>query len=305
MGNSEMEPRIPYNDRFETVEISEKDQKIGGSINDLFLRELIREPRWHVGKEGLIIDNTKGKRIIDGLDKEEISDTLARLFTGFKEVENRLPDYMGGGNELVRNNMGLFRLNMQWGAEELNHGLALEIILKQTGRKTREQTIEEYQETIGRKIPLPYPTARLVVAHAAFQEMGTYLGYMALHRNTAEKAPNVARILKLIAQDEIYHWSGYTKVMGIYYERDPEETIKDVLDVARKFRMPGENLHRDRLQWLKDLKAVDLLSRNLVAEGIVHRTLEGFGFIPKDIARKTADEFFSARRGDEFNVTTA
>lgn len=175
---------------------------------------------------------------IGGLENERISEELTRLIAGLKMVEDFLPDYMRTGNQLTRNNMGLFMLNTQWGNEELQRGLALGSILELTGCKTRDQIIKEQQESLTRVWEPPFFTSRQIVAHAAFQERGTHLAYEALHRKAeAENASNVAQILRLISADEVYHGVGYQLVTQVYHEIDPEGTIEDIFipeDIARK-----------------------------------------------------------------------
>lgn len=294
-GKEEIGLRLPYDDSSETIEIPQEDIIIGDITYRLFRRELKRLPRWNIDEHGIVTVTKSGERIA-GLENERISDMLARLISEFKVVENALPDYGGEASKLTRNNMGLYLLNAQWVVEESNHILALESILEQTGRKTIDQTIEDYYKNLKITWKLPFPTARQVVAHAAFQEMYTYLAYNALEKRAIEEdAPITAEILKYIAQDELYHWSGYTKVMRIYYDRDQEETIGDVLHVAKEFRMPREKLHPNQRQWGMDLARVGAYNKPLITEQVMLRTLEGFGFIPKDLACQTADGFFKKR----------
>lgn len=248
---------------------------------------MIRLPAWAVDKDGIVTIGRAGERI-DGLENEKISPELARLIAGFKMVEDFLPDYMGKGNKLVRNNMGLFMINMQWGREELQHGLALGNILEQTGHTTHEQTIENYQRNLERTFELPYSTARKIVIYGAFQERGTCIGYMALEKKAEEEgAPKTAEILRLIAADEAYHNAGYTQVVKIYYDEDQKGTLEDVLDVARNFRMPAENLHPNRLEWIKDLIRIGAFSKKIVAEEVIHQTLLGFRFVPNQAVSET------------------
>lgn len=291
MSNRETEPRSSYNDHFETVEISHEDKIIGAEIHRLFVEKFSRLPTWGIQK-GVVTIGRTGEGI-DGLENEQISPQLARVIAGFKRVEDRLPDLVRQGSNMTRNNMGLFEIHTQWAGEERHHGLGLGYILKQTGYKTEDQTIEEYQKNLERTFEFPFDTTRQIVAYSAFQERGTRVGYRALNtRAMKEGALKTARILRLIETDESFHGASYIEVMKIYNRIDSVGTIEDVLHVARNFRMPAENLHPNRLQWLRDLNEVDLLSRGLVAEGVVYHTLKGFGFIPEDVARKTADEFF-------------
>lgn len=292
--SKEIGHRPPYNDRFERVKISEEDRIIGGKTFDLFFKKLRRPPAWNI-KNGKVTIAKTGETI-DGLEDEQISDTLARVIVGFKMVEDFLPDFMRIGNGLTRANMGLFMINTQWGNEELNHGLALGSILEQTDHKTRDQVKEEYQNNLERIWQRPFPTTRQIVAHAAFQERGTCLAYLALKKRAVkEGALKTAEIIELVAADEAYHFMGYKDIMDIYYEIDPEGTIEDILNVASEFRMPAENLHPKPLEWIKDLITVGVFSRNLVSEQIVYETLKRFGFISEEVARATADGFLKKR----------
>lgn len=296
--SKEIEPRSSYNDHSGTLEISQEEQRIGSEIDKLFREKWIRPLAWNIKNGIVIIPRTRDgiEERIDGLENERISEELARAIVGFKRVEDLLPNFMKRGTEMTRRNIGLSRFNYRWGGEELQHSLALGAILEKTGCKTNKQITEENQENFKITIDLPYATARKVVAYSAFQERGTFLAYMALKEKAkAEDALQTARVLELIAGDEAYHCAGYIAIMGIYHKIDPEGTLEDVLDVAREFRMPAENLHPNRSQWVKDLIKVGVLRKGLVEEEILYRTLKGFGFIPEDVARKTADEFLKNR----------
>jgi len=289
----------PLKNRSSPVELSEEDTITGAKIYDLFRERLIRGLAWNI-KNGVVTIPKKASEtkdtIIDGLNTEEISEQLARVIAGFKMVEDFLPDYMGKGNKLVRNNMGLFMTNLQWGREELQHSLALGEILEQTGHKTREKTIEDYQRNLGRTLELPYSTARQIVIYGAFQERSTYLGYMALKKRAEEEnAPKTAKILGYIAGDEAYHHAGYTELARIYHQTDPEGTVIDSLYIARNFKMPAEEYHPDRWQWKKDFIEVCAFSKKLVAEEVVHHTLSAFRFVPEQEASKTANEFLGKK----------
>ena len=286
----ETEPRPPYNDRFGRVEISEEDEEIGGRISKLFCERLTRVPPWNI--RGNVVTITNNREIIDGLDNEMISLELARTVAGFKMVEDFLPYYMGRGNELVSRNKGLFEITTQWGREELNHGLALARILVQTGYKTEKEILNEYNENLKRTWQLPFSTARQVVAHFAFSEHGTFRAYWALKtRAEKEGALRIARVLELIAKDEMYHCTGYTEATKIYYDEDPEGTLEDVLYVTSEFRMPAQNLHPDTRQWIRDLIEVGVLRKGLVIEQILRPTLRGFGFISEEEADKAVKLF--------------
>jgi len=306
MGSMELEPL--FNDRYTRVKISPEEEEIGGKTFDLFEEKWKRSLAWNI-KNGVVTIPKKDFEtediIIDGLNTEEISEQLARLFSGFKMVEDFLPDYMAVGSRFTRTNRGLFRWNLQWGKEEEQHGLALGSILEQTGHKTRDQINKEYYENLTRVWESPFSTTRQIVAHAVFQEWYTHLAYDALtERAKKEGAPKIARILNCISKDETYHYAGYRDIITqIYHKADPEGTIDDVLYVGREFRMPGEILHPDSRQWIKDLREIGLLGtketglsgRKFVAKKIVYDTLSAFSFVPESVARKTANEFLGKK----------
>jgi len=286
----------PFNDRYTIVKISPEEEEIGGKIHKLFRTELRRVHPWTINRHG-VVTIVKNGREIGGIENENISPELARVLDGFNMVERFLPDFIGQGNQFVRSNMGLFEFHTQWAGEESLHGQILEILLEQTGHKPEEEVIKEYHENLTRVWEPPFRTTRQIVAHAAFQERGTEVGYEALAiRAIEEGAPKTAEILRLIGSDESFHGKGYTKVTRIFYETDPEGTIDDVLYVASEFRMPAENLHPDREQWVRDLVGVGALSKELLREGVIYRTLKAFDFIPESVARKTADGFLKRRK---------
>jgi len=76
-----------------------------------------------------------------------LSPETIRLIEGFLGIEEYVGDYVLEGLELFRNNRTRRNLQLQWGAEELKHGTAWELVLLHSGARTEEQ-IEVYLDKV-------------------------------------------------------------------------------------------------------------------------------------------------------------
>jgi len=118
--------------------------------------------------------------------------------------------------------------------------------------------------------------------------------YHALGRQAKQEgAPIVAKILRLIAGDEAYHYGGYKEYLWVFAEEDLEGTIADTIHVAENFRMPAQNLLPNPKKALFNAKRVGAFSRELVSEDTLYRGLKALGFIPDNLVRKTADNYWN------------
>ncbi len=304
--------RSPFNDNFRGVEMSEEDRFVGPKALELFTTTLIRPLPWEI-KAGKIVvvkrfdqhvelESTPGipyvpdlqERVIitQGLEKEVLSKELSQALAIFKAVEDFLPDYMGRATGMFRNNLGISASYNQWGREELQHSLALGLILERTGNKTAQQLVEEHQANLLRTWELPFPTQRQMVLYAAFQERNTDLAYQALATQAEkEDAPITAKILRIISKDEAYHGGGYRAFARIYYDLDQEGTIQDAVHVAANYRMPAQNLSPHPRSRATTLIKVGALSRAMIERDTILHTLRGFRFIPEDVIRETVRAF--------------
>lgn len=315
MGEREVRPG--FNDHSEHVEITAQEDSIGRKTHQLFVNKLIRSPAWDIKGQQITILRPLDRNLIDGLharpilglpqpqtlrervivttglEKEEISPELARVIARFKMIEDKLPDFMRLALKGYRNLTGLHESSYQWGREELQHSLAAGLILEGTGHKTAEELLNDYQENLKTTWENPFPTPREVIIYSAIQERGTNVDYLLLVRRALEEgAPIVAQILELVARDEAYHGGGYRAFVKIFYEEDPEGTVKDVLHVASNFKMPIQNLIPDKVRALRDLSRIAgglPAVKELIAEHTIFDSLMGFGFIPEKDARRIAD----------------
>lgn len=313
----EREVRQGFNDHSENVQISAQEDRIGRKTQELFLKKLIREPAWSIRGDQITVLRPLDKHLIDdlhtrsipglpptqvlrekaivatGLENETISPELAGALEMFLAIENKLPDFMKLALQGYRKLTGLHQSSLQWGKEELQHGLALGLILKLTGHKTATELVEDYQENLKKTWENPFPSPREVIIYSAIQERGTHLNYRLLvERAKAEGAHTVAAILDLIAHDEAYHGGGYRGFVKIFYEEDPEGTVEDVLHVASNFKMPAQNLIPDKVRALRHLIRIagsTSALKELIAEHTIFDSLTGFGFISEKDARRIAD----------------
>lgn len=303
---------LPFNNEFRRISMSDQDGFVGPKALTLFTTKLIRPLPWEI-RDGTIrvikpFDNFAAiemipgvpyvpdlqERVIitQGLEKEILSQELARTLAVYKAVEDFLPDFMGRATGMFRNNLGISASYAQWGREELQHSLALGLILERTGNKTAQQLIDDQQANLLKTWELPFPTQRQMVLYAAFQERNTDLAYRALATQAdKEDAPITATILRIISKDEAYHGGGYRAFARIYWKLDPQGTIQDAVHVATNYRMPAQNLLQNHRQALVDATKIGATSKDMIARDTILHTLKGLGFVPENIIRETARNF--------------
>jgi hypothetical protein len=236
---------------------------------------------------------TRGQISTDALEREVVSPLLGSVMFTFKRIEDKLADFSGRSYDLFRNVWGINNSYHQWSFEENQHSDALSLILERTGHLTRARIEDDYYDNLARTWEPPFPTARHMVLYAAFQEQLTSLNYQALAKRALEEdAPTVAQILTLIAQDEAYHGGGYRAFSRIYAEVDLDGTIADAMHVGGNFRMPAQHLMRDRNRNSVEIVRVGAFSKALVSEETIYRVLQGLGFVPDQLARQVADQYW-------------
>lgn len=302
-----------FNDHTEHVEITPQEEFIGRQTFAIYVTKLHRQLRWLIRGHSIAVrkassleqqvehspevpelqDIETGIIITDGLEKEQISPTLAAVIYDFKRVEDKLPDYTGRASQQFRNIWGIQRSYLQWGHEEGQHSDADGLILVATGHVTPEELKDDYYRNLKQTWEQPFPTVREMVAYTVLQELMTSHAYNALAREAKRQgAPTVAQILRLIAGDEAYHYGGYKEYLWVFAEDYLEGTIADTIYVAENFRMPGQNLLPNPKKALFNAKRVGAFSRELVSEDTIYRGLKALGFIPDDLVRKTADNYW-------------
>ncbi|HEV7663500.1 MAG TPA: acyl-ACP desaturase [Chloroflexota bacterium] len=306
-------PRPSFDETSREVPITAEERTIGLKSKAYFDRTLKRTAPWLI-KNGQIrivrptssmprngadtpaaAPTGRGHISIDTLEHEVVSPLLGSVMFTFKRIEDKLADFSGRSYDLFRNVWGINNSYHQWSFEENQHSDALSLILERTGQLTRDVIDEDYYANLALTWEPPFPTARQMVVYAAFQEQLTSLNYQALAKRASEEdAPTVGQILTLIAQDEAYHGGGYRAFSRMYADVDLDGTIADALHVGGNFRMPAQHLMRDRGRNSVEIVRVGAFSKTLVSEETIYRVLQGLGFVPEQLARQTADDYWKS-----------
>lgn len=300
-------PLADFNETSRPVEITPAEREVGLKTKRYFDRTLKRTTPWLI-KGGKIHTTTavETKGIIQGeaLEHETISPLLASVLLTFKRIEDKLPDFSGRSYNFFRNVWGINDSYHQWSYEENQHSDAIALILERTGSMTKDALDDDYYDNLAQTWEPPFPNARQMTLYAAFQEQLTSLNYHALNRRAIEEsAPTVAQVVKLIAHDEAYHGGGYRAFSRIYAEQDPEGTAADAVHVAKNFRMPAQHLMRNQRRNSVEIIRVGAFSKEMVSEHTIYNVLHGLGFVPEQLARQTAAEYWNV--GDSAPKTPA
>lgn len=226
-----------------------------------------------------------------------LSNDTVDLLEGFLGVEEFVGDF-------VREGLGGFRhcrtrrnLHLQWGAEELRHGVALEQVLLHTGARTRAQLDAYHAQLADSKWSAPDhggldgPLGSSV--YGMLQERATYVNYEQLRRRVraeyglpARTTPaevqrgrqvGVAEALRLIARDEVAHYGIYLQIVRIHLRHFPEETLEKLRAVASSFRMPALRLIPNRRAFLAALRRTHLFDATRYQEQVLGHVRRALG----------------------------
>jgi hypothetical protein len=306
-------PKEAFSEDSLAVEITPAEREIGLKTKRYFDRTLKRKTPWLIKNGKISVEKgtlaptaleqnpggeqlaslTSGEISTERLSTESISPVLASVLLTFKRIEDKLPDFSGRSNTFFRNIWGINNSYHQWSYEENQHSDAIGLILQATGSNTQDELDADYYQNLAITWEAPFPTGRMMVLYAAFQEQMTSLSYHALvKRATEEGAPTVAEIMKLVAQDEAYHGGGYRAFSRIYFEQDPEGTVADALHVAANFRMPAQHLMRDRRRNSMEIVRVGAFSKEMVSEETLFKVLMGLRFVPEADAKRVAANYW-------------
>jgi acyl-[acyl-carrier-protein] desaturase len=232
------------------------------------------------------------------------------LIEGFLGIEEYVGDFVRDGLGGFQHSRTRRNLHLQWGAEEMRHGVALEQVLLHSGARTQDQ-LDAYNEQVTesqwshadhRGVDGPLGGA----VYGMLQERSTYVNYEQLRlrvraecglpaRSTPAEAQRgrqlgVAEAIRLIAQDEIAHHGMYLKLVQIYLRHFPEETLDKLQTVTSHFRMPALRLIPNRREFLgavRRTRVFDADKYEALVLGPVLRALGLEGALPRAPARST------------------
>lgn len=306
----------PFSEETHPVEITPEERYVGVRTKKVYDQEIKRPTPWIV-KDGrlFLLRPQKGAfdtanytpdqlrtvsiEVItaDQISRERIPQEVAEAIFTFKRIEDKLPDFTGRSAGLFRNYWGINNSYHQWSKEENEHSNAEALVLTATGALTQEQIVEDYLDNLSRTWELPFLTPRQIVLYAYFQENLTFRNYEGVAKAAEDEgAMMVAKVMRTIASDEAYHGVGYRKFAQIFAEFDLEGSIGDACYVAVNFRMPAMHLMRDQRKDTLNIIKVGAFNKRMVSEETIYRCLKNLGFVPDELCREVANNYWNRQR---------
>jgi len=201
---------------------------------------------------------------IDEMKKfgERLSQETINLIEGFLGIEEYVGDYVEEGLEMFRNNRMRRHLQLQWGSDELKHGVAWEKVLLHSGARTEEQLeaychkVQEHRWTIKNHAGADSPLG--VTIYAMVQERATFFNYQetrarirseyGLPANPTEEERErgyevgAAEAFRIVGVDEIAHHGIFLQIVLTHLKYLPEKTLDTMQQVFAGFQMPSLRL---------------------------------------------------------------
>ncbi len=240
----------------------------------------------------------------EAVAREPLSDDTAQMIESFFAVESYLPDFAEKGLGYYRSMVGLTNSHINWSYEELKHGRTLQLVLERSKARTHEQ-MRKFRTDLARSAwVMPYPTPRLMLIYAAFQEKETNRNYEHLRDVLAETGSGgAAQALRIIGRDEAFHHAFYKDLVKMLLEYDEVGTAQDILTVAKSFRMPAQHLMPDMEQRVRVMVRNKVFGKRQVRDEAIIPTIKAFGFRDPDELTSVAQA--GATRSNGQIVTTA
>jgi acyl-[acyl-carrier-protein] desaturase len=227
----------------------------------------------------------------------KLSEETIHLIEGFLGIEEYVGDYVLEGLEMFRNNRTRRNLQLQWGAEEMKHGVAWEQVLLHSGARTEEQLKEycakvaEHRWTTRNHKGLDTPLG--VAIYAMMQERATYYNYQQIRLRIREeygfperltpeekargKEVGAAEAFRVVAVDEIAHHGIFLKLVQINLRYFPEETLDKMDEVFSGFAMPSLRLIPNRRNFIRTVIRTNLHDADLHVTRIHNPVLQALG----------------------------
>lgn len=224
------------------------------------------------------------------------ADTVA-LIEGFLGVEEYVGDYVLEGLEMFRNNRTRRNLQLQWGAEEMKHGVAWEQVLLHSGLRTADQ-LKEYTSKVAEnrwtsRSHKGMDTPLGVTIYAMTQERATYFNYEQVRKRIREeyglperltqeekargKEVGAAEAFRIVGVDEIAHHAIFLKIVQIHLRYFPETTLETMEEVFSGFTMPSLRLIPNRREFIRAVNRTSLHNAEIHHNQIHNPVLRALG----------------------------
>ncbi|TSC86891.1 MAG: hypothetical protein G01um10147_766 [Microgenomates group bacterium Gr01-1014_7] len=272
----------------------------------------------------------KGSKIVDlsaeiiDLDKmndEEIDEDTAFMLESALCVEEYLSDYGSAGETDFRIWGGLNSAYHQWIEQESLHIIGLEQILLRTNIRMKDGTIKNGFRTsqeireLRRQIkqrewiepfitPDPVLNACELTVYPMEQEEITAGIYHAAAARCIEKAPTVAKLLRMIAGDENDHYNWFTVGVAQFAKFAKEATTHAIGKVIRNFYMPADEILDPKAERLKSFHSTVGVNRYSLARHLYTTTMRLvksplFDFLDPSEVRTAVSEYAEIDPNDD------
>ena len=191
-----------------------------------------------------------------------LGEETINLIEGFLGIEEYVGDYVLEGLEMFRNNRTRRNLQLQWGSDELKHGVAWEQVLLHSGARTEEQLkaycdkVSEHRWTLKNHAGTDSPLG--VSAYAMVQERATFFNYQETRarirteyglppqptKEERERGYEVgaAEAFRVVGVDEIAHHGIFLQIVMTHLKYMPEKALDVMQQVFAGFKMPSLRL---------------------------------------------------------------
>jgi acyl-[acyl-carrier-protein] desaturase len=240
-----------------------------------------------------------------------LSETTINLIEGFLGIEEYVGDYVLNGLEMFRVDRTRRNLQLQWGSEEMKHGVAWEQVLLHSGARTEEQ-LKDYCGKIGEHqrwsinnhagANTPLGTA----IYAMVQERATYFNYQETNARirqeyglSAKRTPEerergfevgAAEAFRVVSVDEIAHHGMFLEIVLIYLKYLPELTLTTMEEVLGGFRMPALRLIPNARTFLRAVVGSGMQTREKHINAVHNPVLRALGMESDEAFNRAVQE---------------
>lgn len=226
-----------------------------------------------------------------------LSEQTISLIEGFLGIEEYVGDYVLNGLEMFRVDRTRRNMQLQWGAEEMKHGVAWEQVLLHSGARTQEQLnaycakVGEHHWSINDHAGANTPLGTAV--YAMVQERATYYNYQELNARIREeyglprtRTPEerqrgfevgAAEAFRIVSVDEIAHHGMFLQIVLIHLKYLPDFTLETMERVLRGFRMPALRLIPNARNFLHAVVGAGMHTREKHMNAIHNPVLKALG----------------------------
>lgn len=240
-----------------------------------------------------------------------LSEQTVNLIEGFLGIEEYVGDYVLNGLEMFRVDRTRRNLQLQWGAEEMKHGVAWELTLLHSGARTEEQ-LKEYCGKIGEHqrwsinnhagAATPLGTA----IYAMVQERATYFNYQETNvrireeyglpaKRTPEERTRgfevgAAEAFRVVSVDEVAHHGMFLEIVLIYLKYLPDLTLQTMEEVFAGFRMPALRLIPNARSFLRAVISTGMQTREKHVNAVHNPVLRALGMESDEAFNRAVQE---------------